>query len=53
MIDHLDVGITGDQVEHVLFEVRTRARDGCDVPCTDHIGQTASNFRRAHRTGQR
>ena len=53
MIGHLDVGIVGNQVEHVLFEVRSRARNGCDVPGTDHVGQTSPNFRRAHRARQR
>ena len=52
MLGNLDVSIVSNEVEDILLKIGTRARNRCNVPSTDHSGQTASNFCCAHGTGQ-
>ena len=44
--------VVGHEVEHVLLKVGAGAGDGSDVPCTNHVRQTAPDFCRAHGTGE-
>jgi hypothetical protein len=52
VVRHALVVVVGDQVEHVLLEVRAGAADRVDLALADHLREADPELRRAHRPTQ-